>query len=136
MTDASVREEFKRLFIEAEFNPACRVAGWRLPDDPPDGALLFQTLSWGDYENFIPTYIYSVLTAYPDCYVRVIHREPVSAGVREALALLRRELCDHFEVLENVWPQTPFWPGMRWLLGGVGLPRAGESELAGPASIL
>ncbi|OYV68295.1 MAG: hypothetical protein B7Z74_08475, partial [Deltaproteobacteria bacterium 21-66-5] len=114
----SVRGEFKNLFLDAAFDPACRVKGCRLPEVPPEGALLFQTLTWGEYENFIPTYIYSVLTAYPECYVRLVHRETLSAGVREALALVRDKLSEHFEVLENVWPHTAFEQGMRWLMGG------------------
>lgn len=113
-----IRRQIKRLLLEAEFDPACRVEGWRLPETPPAGGLLFQTLSWGEYENFIPTYVYSVLAAYPEAFVRLIHRERLSAGVREALGLLRAKLSDHFEVLENVWPHTPFDCGMRWLLGG------------------
>jgi len=116
--DQNLRLRIKRFLLDAEFDPACRVEGWGLPEAPPDGALLFQTLSWGDYENFIPTFIYSALTAYPETFVRLIHREPISAGVREALVLVREKLSDHFEVLENVWPHTPLGCGMRWLLGG------------------
>lgn len=116
--DENIRARIKRLLLDAEFDPACRVEGWRLPENPPAGSLLFQTIVWGAYGNFIPTYVYSALRAYPEAFVRVIYRETLPPGVREALHLVRGHLSDHFEVLENVWPHTPLEAGMRWLLGG------------------
>ena len=115
--DISLRERFKRFLLDAEYDGGCRVRGWAIPSDPPARSLLFQTVAWGDYQWFIPTYVYTALRAYPDSYVRIIYRETLAAGVREALALVRDGLSDHFEVIENAWPHTPFYMGTRWLLG-------------------
>ncbi len=117
-TDISLRERFKRFLLDADYDEACRVGGWALSSEPPAGSLLFQTIAWGDYQWFIPTYVYTALRAYPESYVRIIYRENLASGVRAALALVRNGMSDHFEIIENAWPHAPFYQGTRWLLGG------------------
>lgn len=81
---------------------------------------------FGVYTKYIPFYIYSILRAYPNYFVKVFCNETITESERKALTLIKGKLSDHFEVLENYGNeynylnQTNMIGGgqiaMRWLL--------------------
>ena len=80
--------------------------------------LCFTTFVFGWYQDFIPTYIFSILKAFPQHYVKIFLKESLSDSNRLALNLIN---SDHFEVVENFsdlnWCEIPHLPALRFLLG-------------------
>lgn len=63
--------------------------------------LCFAPFVWGKYETYIPVYVYTVLRAYPDSYVKVFLRGVLDGSVRDSLQFVRDGLSDRFEVIEH-----------------------------------
>jgi len=80
--------------------------------------ILFCTFVYDWYQSFIPSYIYSILKSYPQYACRILVREALEPGVREALKIVRDAVDGHFEVVERCMPHlAQRGMEMRWLLG-------------------
>ena len=79
----------------------------------------FTTYVFGWYQDYIPTYIYSILTAFPQHYVKIFLKERLSPENRQALELVKKT-SDSFEVIEEFTDlddcQIPHLPSIRFLL--------------------
>lgn len=82
------------------------------------GGLCVCAHSFGWYNDFIPTYVYSVLRAYPHYHVKVFTPDVLSAEVRLALGKVERIFPGGFEVSErfSVSPAYDRSSRCRWLL--------------------
>ncbi|MFD1335295.1 hypothetical protein ACFQ4N_06920 [Oceanobacillus iheyensis] len=56
---------------------------------------------FGSYTRYAPYYIYSILKSYPDYYVKVFSKDPLTANENKALELIRNEVSPNFEVVEG-----------------------------------
>lgn len=56
---------------------------------------------FGDYTRYIPYYIYSILKSYPDYYVKVYAKDPLSSNEKKSLKLIRNQVSSNFEVIEG-----------------------------------
>ena len=79
--------------------------------------LLFINCTWGWYQHFAPLYIYSVLSAHPNAFLRIVFLEDVYPSVAETLADLRSEGFTRFEIFRHKprFKEEPLWLGERWL---------------------
>lgn len=80
----------------------------------------FTTYVYGWYQDYIPIYIYSILLEFPQHFVKIFLKESLSDTNKEVLALLRDQISDSFEVIENFkdldWCDLPHLPANRFLL--------------------
>lgn len=60
--------------------------------------LCFSTFVYGWYQDFIPIYIYSILTAFPQHHVKIFLHEQLSETNKYCLSLIP---SDNFEIVEN-----------------------------------
>ena len=76
------------------------------------------TYVYGNYQDYIPIYIYSILKSYPSYRVRIFFRETLQSRNKQALDAIRQDLSDHFEVRENSYagPEEFEIRRIRWLL--------------------
>ncbi|MCT1575731.1 hypothetical protein M3E13_05505 [Oceanobacillus kimchii] len=56
---------------------------------------------FGNYTRYAPYYIYSILKSYPNYYVKVFSKDPLSANENTALELIRNQVSPNFEVVEG-----------------------------------
>lgn len=56
---------------------------------------------FGKYTRYIPYYIYSALKSYPDYYVKVYSRDPLSSNEHQCLSLIRDQVSPNFKVIEG-----------------------------------
>ena len=80
----------------------------------------FTTVVYGWYQDFIPIYIYSILRAFPQHFVKIFVLEPLNDNNIRALDLIKKNLSDHFEVVDNFtelnWCEIPHSAALRFLL--------------------
>ena len=79
--------------------------------------LCFSTLVWGWYQDFIPTYIYSILHAFPQHHVKIFVYEELTENNKKCLELIPSanfEIVDNFKDLD--WCQLPHLAAQRFLL--------------------
>ena len=85
-----------------------------------DPKLCFVAYVFGSYQDFIPTYIYSILRAFPQHHVKIFLEDPISVDNAVNLALLHKEVPGSFEIIDNFhdldWCDVPHKPGHRFLL--------------------
>ncbi len=82
--------------------------------------LCFTTYVFGWYQDFIPTYIYSILHAFPQHYVKIFVKESLNQSNKNGLELVRSYGYTSFEVIDNFkdldWCGIPHLPSLRFLL--------------------
>lgn len=82
--------------------------------------LCFTTYVYGWYQDFIPIYIYSILHAFPQHFVKIFLKESLTENNQRALDMVRSEVSSSFEVVEEFtdldWCQIPHLPSLRFLL--------------------
>lgn len=66
--------------------------------------LLFCTHCFGQYADYIPIYAFTALRAYPDSFVKIHCSESLSPGTVSSLAMIRGNLSDRFEIIEESPP--------------------------------
>ncbi|GBF78193.1 hypothetical protein PA598K_06804 [Paenibacillus sp. 598K] len=82
---------------------------------------------FGDYTRFIPFYIYSMLTSYPDYGIKVFMQGKLSKQENRCLELLERRFPDTFEIRTNFMHKNELSPAnqrslikskkaLRWLI--------------------
>ncbi|QDI92863.1 hypothetical protein EPH95_18205 [Salicibibacter halophilus] len=64
-------------------------------------SLCITVFVFGNYTKYIPYYIYSILTSYPDYYVKIFTNTRLSKQENTCLQLIREQLSTNFEVKEN-----------------------------------
>jgi len=76
------------------------------------------TYSYGWYNEFVPTYVYSILVAYPHYRVRVFTPDTLTNCIREALSIVRTHFPNSFDILEDFRLGTvnDHSPHCRWLI--------------------
>lgn len=83
--------------------------------------LCFSTYVYGPYQDYIPSYIYSILWAFPQHFVKIFVEEPLSLHNKNCLELIRRQVSDRFEVIDSftefVKYKLPHRAAYRFLLG-------------------
>ena len=82
--------------------------------------LCFTTYVYGWYQDYIPTFILSILTAFPQHYVKIFLEEQLSNANRNCLESIRSKVSDRFEVVESFseldWTLIPHAASYRFLL--------------------
>lgn len=80
----------------------------------------FTTVVYGWYQDFIPIYIYSILKAFPQHYVKIFVFEELTQNNKDSLELVRQNLSDRFQVVENFsdlnWCELPHKAATRFLM--------------------
>jgi len=64
-------------------------------------SLCFTTYVFGWYQDYIPTYIYSILLAFPQHFVKIFVKEKLTENNKRALDLVKRHVSDSFEIIEE-----------------------------------
>lgn len=64
-------------------------------------SLCITVFVFGNYTKYVPYYIYSILTSYPDYYVKIFTNTRLSKQENTCLQLIREQLSTNFEVKEN-----------------------------------
>lgn len=79
-----------------------------------DKELCITTYVTGDYQNFIPLYIFSILKSYPNYFPLIFCGEKIKPNIRKSLKILKK--IGSFKIIENylkeiphVYPQTKRW---------------------------
>lgn len=82
--------------------------------------LCFTTYVYGWYQDYIPTFILSILTAFPQHFVKIFLEEKLSDANRHCLELIKQNVSDQFEVIESFseleWTLIPHEASYRFLL--------------------
>lgn len=76
----------------------------------------FTTYVYGDYQDYIPIYIYSILYHWPQHYVKIFLKETLEPRTVALLDLIRKEVGANFEIVENYESQLKHLPAARFLL--------------------
>lgn len=80
----------------------------------------FTTVVYGWYQDFIPIYIYSILKSFPRHFVKIFLLDQLTENNRRALQLVKDEISDRFEIIENFsdlnWCKIPHKAALRFLL--------------------
>lgn len=63
--------------------------------------LCFTTYVYGWYQDFIPIYIYSILSHWPQHFVKIFLHENLTDANKYSLNLVQKEISDNFEIVEN-----------------------------------
>lgn len=61
--------------------------------------ICFTSFVFGSYQKYIPYYIFSVLTTYPNAYVKLFIVEPICSKVDLILRQMSKDGFDNFEIL-------------------------------------
>jgi len=64
-------------------------------------SLCFTTYVFGWYQDYIPTYVYSILLAFPQHFVKIFLKEKLSDKNKHALDLVRKQVSNSFEIIEE-----------------------------------
>ena len=85
---------------------------------PSDETLCVITYVYGAYADYIPLYIYSILTSYPGYYVRILLGQTLTNKQQNALKLIRETCSTRFDIVENfsVSPKLDHYKHTRWFL--------------------
>lgn len=84
--------------------------------------LCFAPFVFGDYTNYVPFYIYSILKSYPDYYIKVFVKGFLTQNQKIALSKLHEKLSNNFEIIENYFNNLLTDKGieknrcLRWLI--------------------
>lgn len=70
-------------------------------------SICISTFVFGDYDRFIPYYIYSILKSYPDYFVKIFVLDRVSDKVNKCLELISSKISPNFEIKENFLLHIP-----------------------------
>jgi len=68
------------------------------------------------YLDFIPTFVYSSLRAYPYCFVKIFSHTPLSERLNRLLKTIRNGLSSNFSVIENSFSDRKPHGYLRWFL--------------------
>src|SRR5699024_7563425 len=74
---------------------------------------------FGNYTRYIPYYIYSVLKSYPDYYVKVYAKDPLTSEEKKCLTLLKKQLSSNFEVTEGYLKEYLNEESSSQMVGGI-----------------
>ncbi len=74
------------------------------------------TYVYGDYCDYIPSYIYAALKSYPDIFVKIFVHDMLPRYINKILAYLKKNFSDNFEIVENVYKERIPHNYLRWLL--------------------
>jgi len=82
--------------------------------------LCFTTYVFGWYQDYIPTYIYSILHAFPQHFVKIFVKEKLTENNKQALDLVKKQISNSFEIIEEFDDLDhcgiPHLPAIRFLL--------------------
>lgn len=67
--------------------------------------LCFVAFVYGDYTQYIPFYIYSILKSYPEYYVKIFVNKKLNSIENKALEMIRERLSTNFEIRENYFKE-------------------------------
>ena len=82
--------------------------------------LCFTTVVYGWYQDFIPLYIQSVLTAFPQHFVKIFLLDSLTENNKQSIQVLKSKVSDRFEVVDNFHEldscEVPHLASLRFLL--------------------
>ena len=87
-------------------------------------SICISTIVFGQYEKYIPFYVYSILKSYSDYFVKIFVVGTISDNIKKCMLIISNELSSNFEIVENYLIQltnqfkkdTQLLKTYRWLI--------------------
>jgi hypothetical protein len=71
---------------------------------------------YGDYADYIPVYIFSILKAYPEYEVKIFLHDELTTNVGSALDFIKDNLSNRFIIVENYYKSRVPHKYLRWVI--------------------
>jgi len=75
---------------------------------------------YGWYQDYIPSFVLSILATFPQHYVKIFVKDQLSETNKRCLDLIKKDISDHFEIIESFseldWTLIPHLAAYRFLL--------------------